>query len=442
MLHVYCTADDVVSEHTCLITFVDGCRAHSANTGELDDTHDAYSRLNVGRDEAACLARARYYFEWCENGRDQRIASTYVPTGAISIFPPEEVEEGESPTNTRTASLASPVAKRMAAIMQQRKSLGAPWPLPCDLTAHVGSRGTGGWSDRPVVVGSLVEWVDVLGFDEADMEACPVPCIILRLPRRPPRQCVEQLDMLLVPMGVKPPAAAVKPPWQKWAYFSMESGAIYPEMDSDEHMARFDLEISYRQRADLWLTYAPHAPEAVRSRPWRELAADDAGGGGDAWGPAGGTRVRAVGEDGWQGARGLVLYLQSNCVEERDGFVESLMQLVCVCVCVCVCGSSRACVSLSVSVSVSVPEAVSVSMSDRRVSLLMVQVGVDSLGACLNNMPYPDGLSQLDLLARYKFVIAFENSKYPDYVTERIFNAWVAGAVPLYAGSLPLPPSL
>jgi len=60
---------------------------------------------------------------------------------------------------------------------------------------------------------------------------------------------------------------------------------------------------------------------------------------------------------------------------------------------------------------------------------------VDSAGKVLNNMP--EGLSVKDKLKfqqQYKFSIAFENSTYPGYTTEKIIQAWAAGTIPIYWG--------
>lgn len=61
---------------------------------------------------------------------------------------------------------------------------------------------------------------------------------------------------------------------------------------------------------------------------------------------------------------------------------------------------------------------------------------VDSGGRHLNNLP--DGQPVPDKLAfqkEYKFSFAFENSAFTDYVTEKIFDAWAAGTVPVYWGA-------
>jgi hypothetical protein len=38
-------------------------------------------------------------------------------------------------------------------------------------------------------------------------------------------------------------------------------------------------------------------------------------------------------------------------------------------------------------------------------------------------------------MARYRFVLAFENSICPDYVTEKFFDPLAAGSVPVYRGA-------
>lgn len=40
----------------------------------------------------------------------------------------------------------------------------------------------------------------------------------------------------------------------------------------------------------------------------------------------------------------------------------------------------------------------------------------------------------LEVFNQYKFVISFENSKTPGYMTEKLFNAFLAGTVPVYDG--------
>jgi hypothetical protein len=69
---------------------------------------------------------------------------------------------------------------------------------------------------------------------------------------------------------------------------------------------------------------------------------------------------------------------------------------------------------------------------------LMKYLPVDSYGKCLNNRQLPDDSgwkSKLDTIARYKFTLAFENSISADYVTEKFFDALLAGSVPVYRGA-------
>lgn len=60
---------------------------------------------------------------------------------------------------------------------------------------------------------------------------------------------------------------------------------------------------------------------------------------------------------------------------------------------------------------------------------------VDSGGRFRNNLP--DGKPVLDKRAfqeKYRFSLAFENTSFPGYTTEKILDAWAAGAIPIYYG--------
>ena len=61
---------------------------------------------------------------------------------------------------------------------------------------------------------------------------------------------------------------------------------------------------------------------------------------------------------------------------------------------------------------------------------------VDSGGAILNNLGYrvPRGLEFLRWIAKYKYMICIENSLQPSYITEKPYQAWFAGTVPIYNG--------
>jgi hypothetical protein len=60
------------------------------------------------------------------------------------------------------------------------------------------------------------------------------------------------------------------------------------------------------------------------------------------------------------------------------------------------------------------------------------RVKVLSYGKCDNNTPMP-GPKQ-ELIARHKFCVAMENSITKDYVTEKLWDALIAGCVPIYLG--------
>ena len=74
----------------------------------------------------------------------------------------------------------------------------------------------------------------------------------------------------------------------------------------------------------------------------------------------------------------------------------------------------------------------------------MKHIKVDSYGACLNNKQLPADLKGSEkfesdkfykFLARYKFVIAFENALCDDYVTEKLWRTLATGSVPIYLGA-------
>jgi len=61
---------------------------------------------------------------------------------------------------------------------------------------------------------------------------------------------------------------------------------------------------------------------------------------------------------------------------------------------------------------------------------------VDSGGAILNNLQYrpPRGIEFLHWIAKYKYMICVENSRAAEYITEKPYQAWFAGTVPIYDG--------
>lgn len=65
-------------------------------------------------------------------------------------------------------------------------------------------------------------------------------------------------------------------------------------------------------------------------------------------------------------------------------------------------------------------------------------IAIDSYGSFLRNQTLPSDQgteSLLDTIREYKFTIAFENATAPDYVTEKFFNPFIAGSVPIYFGA-------
>ena len=72
------------------------------------------------------------------------------------------------------------------------------------------------------------------------------------------------------------------------------------------------------------------------------------------------------------------------------------------------------------------------------VKMLGKYVRVDSVSSCLNNHPWPSDIHRSDkdgLLKRYMMYLAAENSIEKDYVTEKVYNGLVNGAVTLYLGA-------
>jgi alpha-1,3-fucosyltransferase 10 len=104
------------------------------------------------------------------------------------------------------------------------------------------------------------------------------------------------------------------------------------------------------------------------------------------------------------------------------------------------------------------------SERDLYVEELQKFIKIDSYGRCLNNKPLPIQLSELfiqvffqtlncecfsledpadgmnnkdffQLMAKYKFTIAFENAIGDDYITEKLWRPLILGSVPIYMGS-------
>jgi hypothetical protein len=70
---------------------------------------------------------------------------------------------------------------------------------------------------------------------------------------------------------------------------------------------------------------------------------------------------------------------------------------------------------------------------------LMKHIGIHSYGSFLKNRPLPiedrGHETKLSVIGAYKFCIGFENSIAQDYVTEKFFDPFLAGTVPVYLGA-------
>lgn len=64
---------------------------------------------------------------------------------------------------------------------------------------------------------------------------------------------------------------------------------------------------------------------------------------------------------------------------------------------------------------------------------------VDSCGKFMNNMNMNcpenhDSTEYFDFISNYKFMICFENTSKPNYITEKLINAYLNGTIPIYWG--------
>jgi len=73
---------------------------------------------------------------------------------------------------------------------------------------------------------------------------------------------------------------------------------------------------------------------------------------------------------------------------------------------------------------------------------LMKYIKIDSYGKYLHNKdPNPEDIgkdsieTKMNVIRKYKFTLAFENSNYHDYVTEKFFQPLVEGSIPVYLGT-------
>lgn len=190
---------------------------------------------------------------------------------------------------------------------------------------------------------------------------CPWPCRLLFDPARLP-----EADVVVFHIPTLQDTIDVEErPGQLWVAWSMESDANYPCLADPAFLQQFDLTMTYRRDADVWVPFL--GPDTL-------------------------VQMRAAPQPKTESAPAV--YFASN-PRDRSG-------------------------------------------RQRYVSELMQHLAIDSYGRCLRNrtLAHDEGRrSKLETIARYKFTLAFENSIAHDYVTEKFFDPFIAGSVPVYLGA-------
>ncbi len=80
----------------------------------------------------------------------------------------------------------------------------------------------------------------------------------------------------------------------------------------------------------------------------------------------------------------------------------------------------------------------SISRREKLVEMLQEHIRVDSLSTCMHNRDWPLDIERSDkqaILRRYRVYLAAENSAELDYVSEKVYDGLIAGAVPIYLGA-------
>ena len=213
---------------------------------------------------------------------------------------------------------------------------------------------------------AILVWNDDYGMLPDRLDDCPDECRLIH-----DRSLIAEADAVIfhIPSLRDPIAELPKPPGQRWVAWSMESDANYPVLTDPAFMRHFDLTMTYRRDADIWVPYLQSDlldPGEVTSRSARSST---------------GT-AHAV-------------YIASNpfSPSRRDDYVRELMH----------------------------------------------HMAVDAYGQCLSNRRWPTDdqgrATKLDTIAQYPFTLAFENSITDDYVTEKFFDPFTVGSVPVYLGA-------
>jgi hypothetical protein len=194
------------------------------------------------------------------------------------------------------------------------------------------------------------------------------------------------------------PGEVARRPGQVWALYSMESDVTFPGLADPSQTAPFDITMTYQRSSDIWCPY-------LHSRLLTDLMAP----------PQAKTALQPV-------AR-----VQSNDYDRsgRNAYAVGLMR--------------RIKVASYGHFAWNAPWPV--RTTDR--------MPMDAFWRETNHPEYdgeerPGDLrlwtgrarrEKIEVIARHKFTLAFENSISPDYVTEKFFDPLVAGSVPVYPGA-------
>eukprot|EP01088_Endostelium_zonatum_P012820 TRINITY_DN27103_c0_g1_i1.p1 TRINITY_DN27103_c0_g1~~TRINITY_DN27103_c0_g1_i1.p1 ORF type:complete len:416 (-),score=29.24 TRINITY_DN27103_c0_g1_i1:91-1338(-) len=240
------------------------------------------------------------------------------------------------------------------------------------------------YSTRPVFIVAWDSLENFLYIHEDSMRNCPVPCFIAGSLRKGREHlCSDEVDGYIF----HPPTREQlqhgfewpnKRYYQSNVLFSTETESNWPILKDENYLSQMDLNMTYRLKSDVPFTYFIDYDFYTLFWPWsntqREIQR---------------KKVDAP-----------VMMMISNCAPDlfRTQYLKELMKYV----------------------------------------------RIDSYGSCMNNKEIPSELlgpdvqwweTKWNLTAKYKMVIAFENSVHEDYVTEKLFHALIVGTVPVYFGA-------
>ena len=99
---------------------------------------------------------------------------------------------------------------------------------------------------------SILVWNDDYGMLPDRLDNCPDTCRLIH-----DRSLITEADAVVfhIPSLRDPIAELPKPPGQRWVAWSMESDASYPVLTDPRFMRHFDLTMTYRRDADIWVPY-------------------------------------------------------------------------------------------------------------------------------------------------------------------------------------------